>query len=661
MPIRSVRFAALIDPVPGKQRRIAVSLGLLLACLAFFIAGCGDDDPAEQSAGITPGSVGSGTPAAEGAPEVGTGEVVSNVRLIEDGLTAAERQEFFHLTMGSELFPLRWMQNLVNSATGKPFLEDVERFGLVPDPKNPDGLPVGLTAADSIDIRGVGKMVGLNCSACHTSIVTYHAASVVVVGGSSLFDAEKFTAELFASAGATAKDPEQLIAFVHRLWDSGRGKELPAHDATAQILAHLAENADSRKSLADKLKSLLANASAAPEGELMQSFRRLAGQAKKEIRGGLLHGFEQKVRSTISTALSDFKVDLKGVSEDLRSQAIVHLSEEFFIVARLLGGRIAFARELVELAKLNLPTTSAGPGRADDFGAGRNVLFGAATAEPMTGPCSIPPLFDLQGVEWTDWDGNTTSAMGRSMLTALVGGAGFNPETLTSTVPTKNLARLEELAGKLKPPAWPTKLFGELDAQKITAGESLFKEHCAKCHRPAIVDAQDAPAASIYPLSEIGTDPNRLENYLKPLGSRNFAKALQETSQAYIDVANQDAGITAAEAARMSAGHPNVWRDTNGYVARSLAGIWSTAPYLHNGSVPTIWHLLKSSDQRPKKFSVGDSNYDPEKVGFVSEVSESSRFVFDTSQSGNSNGGHDYGTSLTDAARMSLIEYRKSL
>jgi mono/diheme cytochrome c family protein len=659
MPIRFSCPAAPDDSSSAGRRWFAISSPLIFACLIALLTGCGDEDlpqpvDAEGDAAVDEADQSQ-------ALQLSTGEQVHQVRMIEDGLTEGERTEFFHLTMGSELFPLRWMQNLISSKTGKPFLENVERFGLVPDPANKDGLPIGLTAADSIDVRGVGKMVGMNCSACHTGIVSYQSGAVVIVGGSSQFDVEKFTGELFASAGATAKEPEKLVQFMHRLWDSGRGKEHPAHDATTKILSHLMKDTAARKSLADELKSLSENASDAAPGELMQSFRRLAGQAKKDLRGGLLHGLEQEVQGSISSGLSDLKADLKGVSDDLKSKAIDYLSEEFFIVARLLRGRIAFAKELAAIQKLNLPTTHGGPGRADDFGTGRNLLFGAATAEPMTGPCSIPPLFDLDGVEFTDWDGNTSSTMGRSMLTALAGGAAFNSETYTSTVSTTNLARLEELAAKLKAPTWPTDLLGYFDTRKVRAGETVFKEHCAKCHRPEMVDAKDVPPASIYPLSELGTDPNRLQNYLKPLGGKSFAEALQKTSQAYLDAANRDAGISAEAAEKMSAGHPNVWRDTDGYAARSLKGVWSTAPYLHNGSVPTLWHLLGPAKDRPKRFAAGNSNYDPEKVGFVFEISKTTPFVFDTSKSGNSNSGHEYGADLSDDDKSSLIEFLKSL
>jgi len=105
------------------------------------------------------------------------------------------------------------------------------------------------------------------------------------------------------------------------------------------------------------------------------------------------------------------------------------------------------------------------------------------------------------------------------------------------------------------------------------------------------------------------------------------------------------------------------------YRARSLNGIWATAPYLHNGSVPTLYDLLlplKCSEGvgdgkfRPKTFMVGAREFDPEKVGFKSEGYEG--FEFDTTIPGNSNRGHVYGACrMTDPQRQDLLEYLRSL
>jgi cytochrome c1 len=101
-------------------------------------------------------------------------------------------------------------------------------------------------------------------------------------------------------------------------------------------------------------------------------------------------------------------------------------------------------------------------------------------------------------------------------------------------------------------------------------------------------------------------------------------------------------------------------RATLDYRARPLDGIWATAPYLHNGSVPTLADLLKPPAQRPKTFYVGDCEIDPVNVGCVA-TERPGAFLFDTSKPGNRNTGHEYGTSLDPADRMALLEYLKSL
>jgi hypothetical protein len=104
------------------------------------------------------------------------------------------------------------------------------------------------------------------------------------------------------------------------------------------------------------------------------------------------------------------------------------------------------------------------------------------------------------------------------------------------------------------------------------------------------------------------------------------------------------------------------------YKARPLTGIWATAPYLHNGSVPTLYDLLLPPADRPKEFYLGSRRYDAEKVGYVTTKVAEDDFLFQTRDSagrmidGNSNAGHDYGNAeLSHEDRMALVEYMKGL
>ncbi|MEZ5351992.1 MAG: hypothetical protein R2762_05095 [Bryobacteraceae bacterium] len=108
-------------------------------------------------------------------------------------------------------------------------------------------------------------------------------------------------------------------------------------------------------------------------------------------------------------------------------------------------------------------------------------------------------------------------------------------------------------------------------------------------------------------------------------------------------------------------------KDLGHYKARPLNGIWATAPYLHNGSVPSLVHLL-GVEPRPEKFCVGDRKYDIARVGYESYVSDAAQGKcppgtsrVDTLKKGSSRNGHVYGNDLPVGDKKNLIEYLKSL
>ena len=104
-----------------------------------------------------------------------------------------------------------------------------------------------------------------------------------------------------------------------------------------------------------------------------------------------------------------------------------------------------------------------------------------------------------------------------------------------------------------------------------------------------------------------------------------------------------------------------------GYKPRPLEGVWATAPFLHNGSVPTLYDLLSPAKERPRQFYTGSRDYDPKNVGYKS-TAEDGAFLFDTALPGNSNAGHEFsnetragviGRELTPAERRDIVEYLK--
>jgi len=108
--------------------------------------------------------------------------------------------------------------------------------------------------------------------------------------------------------------------------------------------------------------------------------------------------------------------------------------------------------------------------------------------------------------------------------------------------------------------------------------------------------------------------------------------------------------------------HFTHFRKSNGYANMPLDGIWARAPYLHNGSVPSLRELLELPEKRTQVFYIGYDVYDPENVGFIFSGPEAERLGFElnTSLPGNSNSGHLYGTELSAEEKEALIEFLKT-
>lgn len=202
----------------------------------------------------------------------------------------------------------------------------------------------------------------------------------------------------------------------------------------------------------------------------------------------------------------------------------------------------------------------------------------------------------------------------------------------------------------LEPPKYPLPIDRDLAAK----GEKLFTSTCSRCH--GTYGAKWTYPNRIVPIDDIGTDRTRFEGV-----NRKFA---DHYNQSWF--AQEESGWL---------GDSYKVKATAGYQAPPLDGIWATAPYLHNGSVPTLYNLLNSKT-RPalftRSFRTDLETYDAEKVGWKIEVLDRApdatkltplefRRVYDTSKPGRGNGGHTYGDKFSDDERKAVIEYLKTL
>jgi hypothetical protein len=544
----------------------------------------------------------------------------------DNGLTPAQRQDLYHVAEGSEVFPVSWFQALEDQDSGLPFRDNLERFGLLPDPAGP--FPVGITQARSE--LGV-QMIGINCSACHVGQMQYQGKAVRVDGAPNQFNIEGFYGGLIGSTLATTDDAGKLARFV------------------AAVLAQDATPAPGRPPLDVRVVRALS------AGRDLAALARAAatGDADARFTVGALERAAEWSRGRGAPARKAPGATADGINAGGL--------EDIVRDASLLIGRLEGA---ANLASETPKGTVSGFGRTDAFGIARNILFGT-DLRPATAPIKYPHLWGFGETEWLHWNGNTNSIVERNIGQALGLGAVLNHTTYDSSVDLEGLHQLETLFRLLRPPVWPAEAFGALDAAKVARGETLYQTACASCHEGPYTMSEDRHV--IYPqfgLDEIGTDRNHAENFDQPVAGRPYHEALHELLDKV--KARAYARYPAEQTATWEAGRTAKWRSTlaegKPYPARPLAGIWASAPYLHNGSVPTLYDLLSSPAARPKKFGVGYREFDPVKVGYRTDRTTANPLAheFDTTQAGNGNGGHSYGTDLSDEDRAALIEYVKS-
>ncbi len=279
-----------------------------------------------------------------------------------------------------------------------------------------------------------------------------------------------------------------------------------------------------------------------------------------------------------------------------------------------------------------------------DWGSGRVDTFNSATGlfpflnlsqDAQIGAADFPGIWNQHLKEGMQlhWDGNNTLVSERNRNAAF--GAGATPPTLDRA----RMRRVEGWLRDLKPPRYPYPIV----ADRANRGAALYAEYCAVCHGRSGQDFTGARVGRVTPIEEIGTDRHRLDSFTYDLA---------------VNLSTLYAGY---ESERFT--H---FRKTFGYANMPLDGLWLRAPYLHNGSVLTLRDLLEPSPNRPVRFYRGRDVYDPEGVGFVSDVPRENQrayFAFDTTVPGNSNQGHEgpaYGTDLLPEQKAALLEYLKT-
>ena len=267
-----------------------------------------------------------------------------------------------------------------------------------------------------------------------------------------------------------------------------------------------------------------------------------------------------------------------------------------------------------------------GPGRVDTFNPYKRLLGLNIDADDTVGTADLPSLWNqrIRRGLWLHWDGNNDSVEERNKSAAI--GAGATPESLDVAA----LKRIEDWILDLAPPKYPP---ARIRTAMVDRGRQAYQAACASCH-----DVGAPKIGQVVEIGDIKTDPERLRSFTPEL---------------------------AVKMNTIGNGYPwrfSHFRKTNGYSNMPLDGIWLRAPYLHNGSVPTL-RALMFPEERPAVFYRAYNVYDWDRVGFVATGAEAERegVKFDTSLRGNGSGGHLYGVDLPADDRQAIIEYLKTL
>lgn len=341
--------------------------------------------------------------------------------------------------------------------------------------------------------------------------------------------------------------------------------------------------------------------------------------------------------------------------------------------------------------------TPHGPSRTDAFTIIANEITCRAldiptNCVPAVAPNQFPFLWDTPDFEWVQYNSSVHSPLGRNVgeVTGVYAEMEISPDgSIKSSANINNLYDLEELLTKLHAPAWPESLFGKIDTTLADQGEVIFDAKCISCHtedpqprsEPNKFGITFAKVNFDTPLSVLKTDPTAALSF----ATRSAFPGAFLSKATALGVVGPDGKAPVAALTNISGSsiiteffkNGNLLRTPNEYLgyresrsatlaqlttykARPLNGVAFTPPYLHNGSVASMYELLLPPAERLKKFYVGSKQFDPVYLGF-STKRKPNTVLLDTTALGNGNSGHEFGTDLSHAERMAVIEYIKTL
>lgn len=274
----------------------------------------------------------------------------------------------------------------------------------------------------------------------------------------------------------------------------------------------------------------------------------------------------------------------------------------------------------------DLEGVSGAPGAVDGVGLGMRFAGTIDDLGETFGHQQAPAWWTMRYKEKLYTDGSGRVDNHRTMMSTLFSFGLTQPQIMGYDADFEDL---RHYLLSLEPPPWP---YPAPAAEDVEAGFAVFTRACARCHGTYGEGARFP--GTITPTAEVGTDPVR------------------------------EGGMDSTQVGIINAswyGQPARWVESDGYLAPPLVGVWATAPYLHNGSVPDLASLLDSSTRPAVWRYADDLAYDPARVGWAYETSGDPASLYDTTKRGLSNAGHTYGDDLSAADRAALLAYLVTL
>ena len=570
----------------------------------------------------------------------------------DQGWSAADRETFYTTGQGSHLIPYAWFRALRRTDVDEPFAADkLQRYGFLPhdaSPANPEGLPIGFV----IDGPVASGQLGLTCAACHTGQLEYRQGGVVhalrIDGGPAKTDAQQFLADLLAASRATLAEPARFDAFAKAALGPGYNAARAAQvkDGLGKWVAQFGEFMDISlpatspwgpgrldafgmifNRIAARDLGIPANYKVADAPVRYPFVWNASRQDRTQWNGGVQNGLYIQ-------ALGRNTGEVLGVFADFAPHRLLPPTPLAPAIIDFKNNSVNFSglQTLEEkIAALRPP-----PWPREIFGLDEPL---AAKGKPLfdanCGGChAVQPSLDLPGL----W---------RTPILAV----GTDPKMLRNSQRTAEPGLL--LGALMPPPAIAARIRNPAKAGDLLA-TAVVGTLLAEALAPPVPSPTKLVQSGVFrALRGDFAEHFPGENLDTMLNPRLLAKAKVEALvelKSFID----------AKLSNMFSPPPAVGEAA--YEARVLDGVWAVAPYLHNGSVPNLWELMKFAKDRKSSFMVGSRIFDPKNVGYAVDESpfKAGRFTADANGNGNGNGGHEFGAGLSDEERWAIIEYMKT-